>query len=219
MRCSVALQLRDMYSAHEKEGVREAHPAGRSMARWWRGSRRGAFALPDRHAERRQAAELRHDSRRPDLNTMLRAPYPNDYAALASWLPDAEACRRWAGPLIAFPIAVESLARQLAVAGGASYILADADDRATGFAQHWSPQPAAVHLGRIIIAPAHRGRGLGRELCVQLIGRGRTLSGAGEVTLRVYRGNRTARALYESLGFSAVEAQSDADVLFMRAAG
>lgn len=77
--------------------------------------------------------------------------------------------------------------------------------------------PGAVHLGRIILAPAARGKGLGRVLCRQLATRAVHSTGANTVTLRVYRDNPVAVALYTGLGFTPVESESDEDVLFMRA--
>lgn len=151
----------------------------------------------------------------PAVITTLRAPEAPDYTALASWLPDAQACLRWAGPLIPFPIAVESLAQQLFVPGGASYFLAGPGDQVLGFGQHWVRRPGTMHLGRIIIAPDARGQGLGRELCTQLISKGTEATGAGAVTLRVYRDNEVALSLYKSLGFVAVEPESSEEALFM----
>lgn len=149
------------------------------------------------------------------MNFTLRAPWPDDYATLASWLPDAQACLRWAGPQIPFPIAAELLDKQLSFAGGNSYFLADANHFVVGFGQHWVLKPAAVHLGRIIVAPTHRGQGIGRSLCTLLIARAKSVTGAGTVTLRVFRNNHAARVLYEDLGFSAVDAESNEEVLFM----
>jgi hypothetical protein len=37
------------------------------------------------------------------VNTSLRAPTESDYLHVASWITDAAACRRWAGPRVAFP--------------------------------------------------------------------------------------------------------------------
>jgi ribosomal protein S18 acetylase RimI-like enzyme len=42
-------------------------------------------------------------------------------------------------------------------------------------------------------------------------------TGANTVTLRVYRDNTVAVALYASLGFMPVESESDEDLFFMRA--
>lgn len=149
---------------------------------------------------------------------LLRAATASDYAAIAGWIPDAQAGLRWAGPRLPFPFAATDLPALLAVPGGgeASYCLSDDAGAACGFGQHWVQQPGAVHLGRIIVAPQARGRGLGRLLCQQLIGAARHSTGAATVTLRAYRDNSSAVKLYSTLGFVELAAQSTDDVLFMR---
>jgi RimJ/RimL family protein N-acetyltransferase len=149
------------------------------------------------------------------MDLTLRPPRPVDYSTLASWVPDAQACLVWAGPLIPFPISVELLDQQLAVASGRSYFLTDANDGPVGFGQHWVLKPGSVHLGRIIVAPTHRGKGVGRSLCTQLVLHAKAFSGASTVTLRVFRANLPAHRMYESLGFSAIEEASDDELLFM----
>lgn len=153
-----------------------------------------------------------------------------DYAVLPGWIPDASACARWAGPLLHFPLNPATLEKDLAVGGSTSYFLRNADDGPDaaasperppslllGFGQHRIITPGAVHLGRILIAPGARGNGLGRVLCSQLIARAVAATGAAHVTLRVYRDNPAALALYQRLGFETIAAESDETVFFMRA--
>lgn len=164
-----------------------------------------------------RTAEAGHVQRQQTMNTTLRPPQATDYEALASWIPDATACLRWAGPLIPFPLAATSLPGYLAVPNGTSYVLADGSGMPSAFGQHWVNTPGAVHLGRIIVSPAARGTGLGRSLCQQLIAEAIRTTRAASITLRVYRDNFAALSLYSSLGFVPEEANSDNEVLFMRA--
>src|SRR3979490_2073242 len=90
----------------------------------------------------------------------LRTPFPADYEALASWVPDAKACIRWAGPGVPFPLTSATLSGLLEVAGGCSYVLAEGAAGPVGFGQHWVRVPGAVHLGRIIVSPQAPRRGL-----------------------------------------------------------
>jgi ribosomal protein S18 acetylase RimI-like enzyme len=147
----------------------------------------------------------------------LRPARASDYAPLAGWIPDAEACGRWAGPRLTFPFAPEALEGLLAVATGASFALEDGTGALVGFGQYWVREPGAVHLGRIVVAPDHRGRGLGGDLCRRLMAEALAATGAASLTLRVYRGNAAARALYASLGFRDEPSPTDPDPILMRA--
>jgi [ribosomal protein S18]-alanine N-acetyltransferase len=151
------------------------------------------------------------------VSPTLRAPTPSDYDELASWLPDAKACTRWGGPRVPFPFVPAALPALLEFPGEQSYVLAAGAGSPVGFGQHWVFTPGSVHLGRIIVAPSERGRGLGRLLCQLLIEQAVRTTGASFVTLRVYRDNATAHSLYLTLGFAPVEAESTEELLFMRA--
>jgi ribosomal-protein-alanine N-acetyltransferase len=152
------------------------------------------------------------------MNPSLRVPTNSDYAAIASWIPDAEAAVRWAGPHLSFPFGASDLPALLAVPGGgeSSYSLIEGSVNLCGFGQHWVLQPGAVHLGRIIVAPDARGRGLGRELCQRLISAALKSTAAEAVTLRAYRDNVVALNLYKNLGFVEIASESTEDMLFMK---
>jgi ribosomal protein S18 acetylase RimI-like enzyme len=69
--------------------------------------------------------------------------------------------------------------------------------------------PGVAHLARIILAPDARGQGLGTTLCELLMAEAAHSTGAGAFTLRVYRDNDPALAIYERLGFAVVPGLSD----------
>ncbi len=88
-----------------------------------------------------------------------------------------------------------------------------------GFGQYWLTASGTAHLGRIIVSPQARGRGLGRVL-MQLLGAEALRSpGVQRLTLRVYRDNVAAVALYRDLGFQPVEDASTPELLFMQRSG
>ena len=149
------------------------------------------------------------------MNLTLRMPQPDDYVAIAAWVPDAKACIRWAGPLVPFPVAAAELRHLLTVPNGESYCLVAPGSSPFGFGQHFVVEQGSVHLGRIIVCPTARGKGIGRELCRQLMSRALKATAAGAITLRVYRDNPAALHLYSSLGFIPVESRSTEEVLFM----
>ncbi len=151
------------------------------------------------------------------MNPRLIAPVQADYLTIGAWLPDAASCQRWAGPRLAFPFVASHLPELLAVAGETSYCLAAGDSGPLGFGQFWLTTPGTAHLARIIVSPQARGQGLGRLLCQSLMAQARQTLGVHDFTLRVYRDNGGARALYDSLGFTLVAAESSDELLFMRA--
>jgi ribosomal protein S18 acetylase RimI-like enzyme len=149
------------------------------------------------------------------MSVTLRPPLPTDYDVIASWVSDAEACRRWGGPKVPFPFVANELAQLLAVPGGGSYCLAGEGAAPLGFGQYWPRPGETIHLLRIIVSPTSRGKGLGRELCGQLIAHALAAAPARSVTLNVYRDNEAAVALYKWLGFEVVPDKSKGDSLFM----
>lgn len=58
-----------------------------------------------------------------------------------------------------------------------------------------------MNLARLVIDPARRERGLGRQLVNELMRRASGELGLKEFSLFVYRDNAAAKALYRSLGF------------------
>lgn len=150
------------------------------------------------------------------MTPQLRPPQAADFAALATWVPDAEACLRWAGPKLPFPFTAVDVED---IPGICSYVLSNGAGPALGFGQYWVLTPDAVHLGRIIISPQARSQGLGTVLLRQLTRQALAATGASSVTLRVYRDNTAALKLYAGSGFLPEEAQSNDEVLFMRLTG
>lgn len=154
------------------------------------------------------------------MSLEFRAPLPADYEALTNWIVDREACLRWAGLRVCFPFTAEGLPALLQVAGCTTCVLVHADDpesRMLGFGQYWPRPGDAVHLARLIIDPNRRGLGLGRRLCLALMQHAVAATGAQAVSLRVFRNNAAAVALYTGLGFVPVAAESTDAVLLMRA--
>ena len=147
----------------------------------------------------------------------LRQPTAADYAALATWVPDAESCARWAGPKLQFPFSPQQLPGLLAEPGAHSFVLNRGPAEALGFCQFWVREAGVAHLARIILAPAARGQGLAATLCRLLMAEAVQAIDAQAFTLRVYRDNHPALAVYEGLGFVTVPAQSDERIFFMRA--
>ena len=138
----------------------------------------------------------------------LRAATADDYVFITQWIPDALACARWAGPQFPFPFAAHDAAHLLRQAAGASYVLCDGT-AVLGFGQYDVRQAGCVHLCRILVAPAARGRGAGKALADMLMRTACLETGAAAATLMVYRDNLAAIAIYSALGFVPVDLIKD----------
>lgn len=148
----------------------------------------------------------------------LRPARETDLPVIVSWIPDADACLRWAGPRIRFPLVPEVLAQELFEADRTSRCLIDPGDpdRPLAFGQHWERAPGNRHLGRVVVDPSHRGFGLGHALVTRLVDEARAIDGTDWITLRVFADNRPALAVYRQAGFVDVPALREDDAIFMR---
>lgn len=146
----------------------------------------------------------------------LRPVQPSHYAAVARWSESAETTQRWAGPGVPFPLPPERFAQVLELESRPGWALLDEQDLCVGFGQYWMTGAGTAHLGRIIVSPLARGRGLGRLLMQALSAQALREDGIQRLTLRVYRDNTAAVALYRDLGFQQVEASSTPELLFMQ---
>ncbi len=138
-----------------------------------------------------------------------------DLAEIITWIPDARALERWAGPGKTFPTRPEILWREIMATPENAYGLVQ-DKNLLGFGQILArPGGASFHLARIIIAPRYRGQGLGAHLCRQLMNVARQEHTVKSFTLNVHPHNQTAINLYRSLGFRLAAHQPRKDTIFM----
>jgi RimJ/RimL family protein N-acetyltransferase len=143
----------------------------------------------------------------PDNDLVLRRLRDGDCDALLTWVGSRDAMIQWAGPRdFSWPLTREQLLNDLEAA----------DDRRTPFAavREGDDGTALGHvmltrlpdhgtgvIGRVTIAPAQRGRGLGTALMREVVRIGFDEHGLHRLQLAVYDFNRPAIACYESAGF------------------
>jgi ribosomal-protein-alanine N-acetyltransferase len=129
----------------------------------------------------------------------FRSAKQDDLSVIISWIPDAAACKRWAGPAVNFPLTPASLSREITFSANNSYCLVEKGNL-VGFGQLIRKSKQRLHAARIIVDPPARGRGFGRTLCQSLIKRAAELK-YPRISLNVYKDIPTAILLYQSLGF------------------
>lgn len=149
---------------------------------------------------------------------VLRDARGQDFDVIASWVPDARACLRWAGPNVSFPFTEGSLEKELLVADRQSRCLVhpEATEVPLAFGQSWTREVGARHLGRVLVDPSHRGFGLGHALVTRLVDEARADPGIAWITLRVFADNLPALSVYRQAGFIDVPSLREGDALFMR---
>lgn len=146
----------------------------------------------------------------------IRAPSDADFITIASWINDANACARWAGPDMPFPFAVADLPALCMVHSALSFCLVDQNGALLGFAQCVEKGEGVMRLARVIIAPAQRGRGFAKVLCERVLQSTAQQCAVMAFTLGVYRDNPAAIRCYQQLGFEVVEEKSSLERLEMR---
>jgi [ribosomal protein S18]-alanine N-acetyltransferase len=145
----------------------------------------------------------------------LRPPAPADFEMVASWISDARACSRWAGPLVPFPFPIAELPTLIHATDTNTFCLSMEEHDLLGFAQYFAKGNGVVRLARVIVSPSYRGQGLGKILCALVMEKALKSLTVESFSLGVYRDNPAAITIYSRLGFSVVEDQSTEEHLTM----
>lgn len=140
---------------------------------------------------------------------ILRAAADEDLKTVLVWIRDNEDCKLWAGPMVRFPLILEHLKQDIKYSPGNTFAMQDAGGELLGLGQLLDKGSNRIHLARVIIAPKHRGKGLGEQFCRLLINEGLKRFGEVYFTLNVYSDNANAVKLYQKLGFKAKDVPSD----------
>jgi len=146
---------------------------------------------------------------------VLRAAIQEDLQVVLSWIETPEQLKLWGGSALSFPPEMERSWREIEARDDKSFVLVDADGQLVGFGQTLSRAANVVHLGRIIVSPIFRGKGLGRLLCEQLIEVANERPRPDQITLNVFRNNAAALSLYAAIGFEVIAVNRENNSFFM----
>ena len=141
-----------------------------------------------------------------NVDLALRPLRARDCEALLTWIDSADALLQWAGPRdFVWPLTDEQLLTDL---HGADHrrmpfaaVPADGGPPAGHLMLTTLPDHGVGVLGRVIVAPDQRGRGLGTALMEEVAQFGFDNRGLHRLQLAVYDFNLPAIACYESVGF------------------
>lgn len=133
----------------------------------------------------------------------LTQPAPAHLKEMMGWFPSEPELRVWAGPGFRYPFDAQSFEADLEMNRLASHCLVEGD-ALLAFGQYYN-RLDRCHLGRLVVSPAQRGKGIVGALIGQLSELGRRRLGTQGYSLFVLGDNLGARAAYERLGFAAAE--------------
>lgn len=138
----------------------------------------------------------------------LRAATKDQLLEMMAWFPDRASCEDWGGPKFRFPFTEASFLKNAHWGKMASYSLIAEDGALLGFGQYYL-RVGRCQLARLVIAPAHRGRGLGKVLIARLMEIGCADMGVDECSLFVMEHNEPAVRCYRGMGFETAEYPGD----------
>src|SRR5262245_3560565 len=122
---------------------------------------------------------------------------------LKSWFSDRESSYAWCGPGLRFPFTSESFLEDIHWERMPAYSLLDERGQFIGFGQYYE-KLGRCHLARLVVSPAHRAHGVGRQFISRLMSIGIEDLDATECSLFVLNYNDKALRCYRSLGFEKV---------------
>jgi ribosomal protein S18 acetylase RimI-like enzyme len=143
--------------------------------------------------------------------TRLVRPNEEDAVTVAGWSRSSEESRQWCS-VEQHPFPPDRVRRWWAEADVRPFLLvADGYVAPVGYGEVWVDDAEdEVELARLIIDPARRRSGLGRQLVTQLLVVARA-TGMGACQLRVSPDNAAALGLYRSVGFADVDPDRTAE--------
>ena len=132
---------------------------------------------------------------------ILRIARNEDLNTLISWIKDKEACKLWAGPVVRFPLTLQSLKKDIEFSEKNTFVMVNDVGELLGLGQLIEKENDRIHIARVIVSPLQRAKGFGELLCRLLIDEGIKRFAKVYFSLNVYSDNTTAVKLYQKLGF------------------
>jgi len=128
-------------------------------------------------------------------------PQENHLIELMSWFNNAQELENWSGPNFRYPYNLSSFIDDLKLSTLNSFVLVSKQSEFLAFGQYYQ-RLGRCHLGRLIVNPKCRGKGLALELMRHLCDLGLNDLELNECSLFVLTHNKSAIKAYEKFGFS-----------------
>ena len=138
----------------------------------------------------------------------LRPFEPAQADLVSSWAPTGREVWTWVSRRTV-PVPADVIRAWSAEEGSLTFLVHE-DGRPVAFAQIWvEDDEEEAELARLLVAPAHRGRGVGRRMVRALTEVARQHK--PHVVMRVARGNEAALRAYAAAGFERVDPDTEVE--------
>ena len=136
---------------------------------------------------------------------MLEPPHASDAQDIAGWATSADEARWWGGHTVPWPVDPSIFRAWHEDPDVRPYVLRE-DGDLLAYGEVWvDDDEQEVELGRIIVRPERRGRGVGRLVVGLLLDQAKK-TGYRSAFVRVAAENAAGRACYQAAGFVPVPA-------------
>ena len=119
---------------------------------------------------------------------------------MMSWFSTEHELKEWAGPNFRFPFTLASFAEDLKLNQLRSFVLVSEGAEFLAFGQFYQ-RLDKCHLGRLVVNPQFRGKGIAEQLMQRLCQLGLKELGLKHCSLFVLAHNEKAIKAYEKFGF------------------
>jgi ribosomal protein S18 acetylase RimI-like enzyme len=131
----------------------------------------------------------------------LNQPLESHLTEMMTWFSNEQALTDWSGPGFRYPFNLSSFIEDLKITTLNSFVLVTTENDFLAFGQYYQ-RLDKCHLGRLIVNPKFRGRGIASELINRLCALGTKELEVCECSLFVLSHNNKAIRAYEKFGFS-----------------
>ncbi|MCJ8318685.1 MAG: GNAT family N-acetyltransferase [Colwellia sp.] len=133
---------------------------------------------------------------------MKLSPVNDDHLTqLMSWFVNEQQLKNWSGPNFDYPFTAESFKRDLRMDSLTSFALLDEGNQFVAFGQYYL-RLNCCHLGRLVVNPSLRGKGIIAQLIQALVESGKQTLAVSSCSLFVLADNKSAITAYQKSGFS-----------------
>jgi len=135
------------------------------------------------------------------MNMRLIQPLDNHLLNMMSWFTSKQELTHWSGPNFRYPFNLSSFTEDLKLNTLSSFSLISNESEFLAFGQYYQ-RLDKCHLGRLIVNPEFRGKGVASELMLHISELGLKKLKVKECSLFVLADNDSAIKAYEKFGFS-----------------